>query len=57
MTGEWKCGFIGHIPFPIYPPLQAIAHRVWRLVPTPRAHFTQPLTRGARTPSSVNADR
>jgi hypothetical protein len=57
MTGEWKYGSVWRIPSRIYPPLQAAAHRAWRLVPTPRAHFTQALTRGPRTRPSVSTGR
>jgi hypothetical protein len=46
MTGELKYGSVWRIPSPIYPPLQAAAHRAQHLMPTPRAHFIQALTRG-----------
>jgi hypothetical protein len=54
MTGEWKCGSVWRIPPTVYPPLQAAAHRAWRLVPTPRAQFTQALTKGPRSLPSVS---
>jgi hypothetical protein len=57
MIGEWKYGSIWRIPSPIYPPLQAVAHRVRRLVPTPHAHFTQALRMGPSTRPSVSTDQ
>jgi hypothetical protein len=42
---------------PIYPPLQVAAHRAQRLVPTPRAKFTQALTKGPRSYPSINTGR
>jgi hypothetical protein len=57
MTEEWKYESVWRIPSPIYPPLQAAAHQARRLVPTPRAHFTQALTRGPRTCPSVSTGR
>jgi hypothetical protein len=57
MIGEWKYGSIWQIPSPIYPPLQAVAHRVRRLVPTPHAHFTQALRMGPSTRPSVSTDQ
>jgi hypothetical protein len=42
---------------PIYPPLQAAAHRVRRFVPTPRAPHTMALTSGPRSHSSIGTGR
>jgi hypothetical protein len=57
VTGEWKCGSVWRIPTHVYPPLQAVTHQARRLVPTPRAQFTQALTKGPRSCPSVSTGR
>jgi hypothetical protein len=54
-AGEWEYESVCSVPSPIYPPLQAVAHRARRFMPTSRAHHTQALTRGPRSCPSVGA--